>query len=147
MFELNNRFVFHRTRVVDIQSEIEFLHFMYDFLARNSTVTPSANIFSVIPVLGVNMWPIGLCTLLQFLCWGEKCGFASCASIVDINVKHRSPLLSSSSMNSNWNFISQASDNLELFFFMRLEFTQVTQVWVQYFKSFSRVKSTHDEKL
>ena len=29
---------------------------------------------------------------------------------------------------------------------MRFEFTQITQVWVHYFKSFSRVLSTQDEK-
>ena len=30
---------------------------------------------------------------------------------------------------------------------MKFELTQVTQVWVQYFKSFGRVKSTQDEKM
>ena len=31
--------------------------------------------------------------------------------------------------------------------FMMFEFTQTTQVWVHYSKSFSRVKSTQDEKV
>ena len=36
--------------------------------------------------------------------------------------------------------------SLIFMFFMRFKFTQTTQVWVHYFKSFRRVKSTGDEK-
>ena len=37
LFELNNRFVFHRTLAVHIQSKLEFLLFGYDFLTSNNT--------------------------------------------------------------------------------------------------------------
>ena len=30
---------------------------------------------------------------------------------------------------------------------MRFEFSQITQIWVQHFKSFSRVKPTQDQKV
>ena len=32
-------------------------------------------------------------------------------------------------------------------FCMKFKFTEITQVWVHYFKSFSRLKSTQDEKV
>ena len=67
-FELNVPFVFHRTRAIDVQLILKFLQLIHDFLASNSTVTPSVYTFPVVSVLDVNPWPNGINALRQSLC-------------------------------------------------------------------------------
>ena len=47
VFELNNRFVFYRTWIVDIQSILVFLQPIHDFMSSDNTVTSSIYIFLV----------------------------------------------------------------------------------------------------
>ena len=61
--------------------------------------------------------------------------------IVEVNVENTSVIVSS--INSSWNIAQHTADDFEIF--LLLEFIQIIQVWVDYFKSFNRVKSTQDE--
>ena len=48
MFELNNRFVFHHTLVVDIQSIVEILQLIHDIHTSGNKVKSSVFIFPVV---------------------------------------------------------------------------------------------------
>ena len=59
MFEWNNRFVFPETWIVDMQSILEFLELIHDFLASSYTVRSSVYIFSVVLVREELPFPSG----------------------------------------------------------------------------------------
>ena len=56
-FKFNNRFVFHRTWVIYIQSILEFLDLIHDFLANGNIVRSSLYIFPIVSVWEVSPWP------------------------------------------------------------------------------------------
>ena len=94
--ELINHFDIHPTWATAMQSRLEFLQLMYDFLASKNTFTSSVCIFSVVPFFGVNQWPNGYRSQLQSLCWRYHLAFDSRAAVlvvVGMNVKHASAIV------------------------------------------------------
>ena len=63
VFQLNNRFEFHRFWAVDIQSVRDILEIIHDFLASGNKVRLSVSVFHVVSVRNMTSWPNG--TLLQ----------------------------------------------------------------------------------
>ena len=59
VFELNNRLVFHRTQAVDIQSIIDLLQLIHDFLISGNKVRSSVYIFSTVSNRDVSSRPNG----------------------------------------------------------------------------------------
>ena len=57
VFELNIRFVFHRTCTVDIQSIVELLQLIPDFLTSDNKVKLPVYIFFVGSNRDVSSWP------------------------------------------------------------------------------------------
>ena len=115
VFELNIPFVFHRTWAIDIQSILEFLQLIYDFLASNNTVIPFVYVFPIVQVLSVKWWSNGYSTVPQALCCGWKRGFDSrvvVLAIVGLNVKLKSPVVSS--INSSRNFAYHSSCSFDI---------------------------------
>ena len=47
MFELNNRFIFHRIEAVDM---LEFLKFIHNFLDTSNTIRLSVNVFPIVSI-------------------------------------------------------------------------------------------------
>ena len=77
VFELNIPFVFHRNCAEGIQSMLEFLKLIYEFLARSNTAEEPVYIFPVFRDFGEKLWPNGLHALLQTVCGGWERGFDS----------------------------------------------------------------------
>ena len=113
-FDLNNPFVFHQTGAVDMQSLLEFLQLIHDFLSSGNKVRCSIYVFLVAFITGVSSWPNCVCTLLQFRSWLKKSEFDSHAVpvVVGINVQCASPIVCP---------IKEISLSV-LFIFMRFEF-------------------------
>ena len=65
VFELNNIFVFHRTKDVNIQSIVKLLQLIYDFLTSDNKVRSSVYIFFVSANRDVSSWPNDQSTLIQ----------------------------------------------------------------------------------
>ena len=57
MFELNHRFVFNRILTVDIQSIIEFLQLVHDYLVCGIKVRSPVYMYRVVSVNEVPLWP------------------------------------------------------------------------------------------
>ena len=100
VFELNNRFVFHQTWAIDIQSMHEFLQLIRYFLPYGNTVKSSVYIFPVISVRKVRSWPSVSILLLRI---GERVRFPCYLGPCEHNVEHRNPIFCS--INWNWKSI------------------------------------------
>ena len=59
VFELNNHLVFHWTWAVDMQSIIELLQLIHNFLTSGNKVRSSVRIFLVVSNRDVSSWPNG----------------------------------------------------------------------------------------
>ena len=77
VFELNNRFVFHGTSIVDIQPIPDFLQLILGSLASCNTFRSSTYKFPVVSVKDVPPRPSG-----------KRFDFHAVQVIMDINVKH-----------------------------------------------------------
>ena len=69
VFQLNNLLLFHRTWAIDIQSILEFLQLIHDFLDNGNIFRSRIYIFSVVSVWEAPPWLNGFNTLLQFRWW------------------------------------------------------------------------------
>ena len=59
VFELNDRFVFHQTCAVAIQSILEFLLLIHDLLISCNKVRSFVYVFLVVSIKGMSSWPNG----------------------------------------------------------------------------------------